>query len=358
MASRRVLLVIGQLGGGGAERQLVNFLRHAGAAVEVHALVLHPRDIWMDELRELASELSISRFRSPLLRIVEFLEVLRDARPEIVHCWHTFPVVYAALSKPIHRVPVVVNIRGDITRDPRTAEPRRYGYTRFLRWADVAVSNSRHSLNRLEEARVRLPRTEVIPNGIELPPRAPRPAASSTFRVIGIGSLKPLKNWTQLLESCAALAREGHAVAPKILGEGDQRAELEELCRRLGFDPRLVLPGFSTHPGEALASADLLVHCSLSEGMPNAVLEGLAAGLPVLASDLDICRELAGQGEGIELFPVGDDAACSRALGGLMRDPQRRAAMGSGGRELVRTRFTGAAMARRYLELYEELLAR
>jgi glycosyltransferase involved in cell wall biosynthesis len=148
--------------------------------------------------------------------------------------------------------------------------------------------------------------------------------------VISVGRLVPIKGFDLLLTACANVARVEAARPPRrpsldldlvILGDGPQRQSLDQRARRLGV--RLTLPGFVPRPQVAdwLRAADVYVQPSLdlpsgrSEGLPVAVLEALAIGLPVVASQAGGLPELARHNHGINLVPPGDVGALGRALG-------------------------------------------
>ncbi|HET6282981.1 MAG TPA: glycosyltransferase, partial [Polyangia bacterium] len=151
--------------------------------------------------------------------------------------------------------------------------------------------------------------------------------------VISVGRLVPIKGFDLLLTACANVARAqaaGPASPPSldldlvILGDGPQRQSLDQRARRLGV--RLTLPGFVPRPQVAdwLRAADVYVQPSLdlpsgrTEGLPLAVLEALAMGLRVVASQVGGLPELAHQNHGINLVPPGDVAALGRALDRLL----------------------------------------
>lgn len=349
----RVLFIVGLLEGGGAERQLATLLRHGRGRFEPHCFLLNDGGVWRDAVAQESASFSVARYRSRVLREVEFLRRVRAVQPHVIHCWHDYTSVYALMSRSWHRRPVIANLRGDPTVSDFAGANRRF--LGLLGRADVIVSNSPFTLEVLGRNSIRVKRSEVIPNGIQpQPPRTPGPK-DGLSHVVGLGSLLPNKNWAQLIRVCGRLRRDGRALSLTILGEGAQRTELERLCAEWGLDPRVVLPGYVAQPSARLAQADVLVHPSLTEGLPNAILEGLAAGLPVVASDLEICRQLGAHGDFLRLFPVGDDEACAEQLEALLVDPAARAELGQRARRFVETNYDSDTMAGRYAALYDEL---
>jgi glycosyltransferase involved in cell wall biosynthesis len=175
----RVLFIAGQLSGGGSEKQFALFLEHA-MGIEPHCFLLN-------------AEFRIARSGSPVLRAWQLLGLIRELRPDLIHCWNTYPFVYPLASRWLHRLPVVVNVRGELTVDSDSGGPRPLGIYRWLRKADALVANSAHVMRDLE-SRLGIERGYVVPNGVEL--AAPRQATrdDGRVRVVGVGSLKPLKN--------------------------------------------------------------------------------------------------------------------------------------------------------------------
>jgi len=149
-------------------------------------------------------------------------------------------------------------------------------------------------------------------------PRETLPPAHEWLRdkklpvVIGIGRLKPEKNFVLLLRAFAAMAKEKPARLI-ILGEGEERAMLENLVRKLGVADYVMMPGF-TDIRAWLAYSDLLVCSSKREGFGNVIVEALACGVSVVASDCDGPDEILQQGRYGDLVPVDDVAATADAM--------------------------------------------
>ena len=348
----RVLFLAGQLIGGGAERQLAVLLRFARArGLKPSCFVLNAGGPWEEPVRAECEVFRTGR-RSHLLRMLDLLRSIRESRAQVVHCWNAYVAPYAVVTRPLHRRPVLVNLRADLTRDAETGRPSTPGFVRWVSRCDGVVSNSAHNLRALEREKILAARSWVVPNGLEVPAREPGLAAGNGIRVVGVGSLKALKNWAQMIRVCGRLRGDGHEIRPTIYGEGEEREALEALCREHGFDPAETLPGYVEDLPKRLAGADILLHCSKSEGLPNAVLEGLANGLPVVASDLPICRDLGESGEFLRTFPVEDDERCRIELARLVADPGLRVELGRRARDFVRENFDREAMAERHMEIY------
>ena len=348
----RVLFIVGLLGGGGAERQLATLLKHRRDRFEPHCFLLSDGGVWRDTVEKESETFNVARYRSRVLREIEFLRRVSAVQPDVIHCWHAYTAVYPLVSRSWHRRPVIANLRGDPTEGDFKAQPKLLG---LLSRAELVISNSPFTLEVLQHNGVHARRTAVIPNGIYVPSTTlPRPD-NDPPRVVGIGSLLPKKNWEQLIRACGQLRRGGRSLSLTIFGEGHHRMRLEELCAEWDLDSGSVLPGYVDDLPGRLQQADVLVHPSLTEGLPNAVLEGLAAGLPVVASDLDICRQLGAEGDFLHLFPVGNDDACRQALARILDDPAARTEGGQQGRRFVQANYDSDAMAGRYATLYDEL---
>jgi len=130
--------------------------------------------------------------------------------------------------------------------------------------------------------------------------------------VLGVGRLSDQKDFTTLLRAFARLDADANLI---ILGEGENRGELESLVDELGVSDRVELPGYVDNPYRYMARADLFVLSSRFEGMPNVLVEAAALGTPVVATDCPSGpRELLGPEDAGEIVPVGDDEAMAEAI--------------------------------------------
>jgi glycosyltransferase involved in cell wall biosynthesis len=160
-----------------------------------------------------------------------------------------------------------------------------------------------------------------------------------------------------LVEALAHLAPQQDQLYLAIAGEGEQREALARQIERLGLQGRVRLLGHCEQAAPFLAALDVLALPSFHEGFPNAVLEAMAAGLPVVASAVGGVPEQVLDGQTGLLVPPGDDAALARALARLFSDPPWAARLGCAGRDRVARQFTLQAMASRTEALYASLLA-
>jgi glycosyltransferase involved in cell wall biosynthesis len=203
-------------------------------------------------------------------------------------------------------------------------------------------------------------RIRVIHNGIaQVAPGAADPRMLELARkgpvVCVLTQLRPGKGIEALIDATPALAARGHALQVAIWGEGPERETLEDRARRAGVAESVHFLGRSSDPLAALRGADVFVHPSLAESFPYAILEAMAAGAPIVASDVGGIGEALQDGESGMLVPPGSVSALTEAVGELLEDRGRREAMGSSARGRVQRVFTREAMIDRLIGVYHEV---
>lgn len=173
---------------------------------------------------------------------------------------------------------------------------------------------------------------------------------ASDARVVGtVARLVPVKNQSLLLQA-AALAPEWQVV---LAGDGPERASLAALAAELGLGERVRFLGLRNDVPRVLAAFDLFALTSHSEGLPIAVLEAMASGLPVTATDVGGLPQAVRPGQTGVLVPPGDAAALAAAWHALA-EPAARAPLAAAARELARSTFSLEAMVATYSRLYRE----
>lgn len=218
----------------------------------------------------------------------------------------------------------------------------------------------------LDAAKATVIRAGVDPDRFR-PSEAARPP-DDELRVVSVGWLRWLKGYEYGLIALAELAADGADVRFDVLGgdppdemaEASERVRIVNAARDLGLGERVNLHGnvAPERVSAVLQSSDVLLHSSLSEGLPNVVLEAMACGLPVVATDVGGTREAVRDGVEGFLVPPRDPRAAAAALRALWRDPDLRRRMGAAGRARVEAEFTVERMTDDWVALYEDVVRR
>jgi glycosyltransferase involved in cell wall biosynthesis len=177
--------------------------------------------------------------------------------------------------------------------------------------------------------------------------------------VIGtVAVLRPEKALEGLLEAATLLAPRLPHLRVLIAGDGPERGRLEELSQSLGLGETVMFLGFRDDVPSVLATLDVAVFSSASEGSPLAVMEAMDAALPIVATRVGGVPDLIADGEHGFLVEPGDPAALAEAVTRALGDPAVAAEMGARARDLRRREFDIAVTVRRIERLYAELYAR
>jgi glycosyltransferase involved in cell wall biosynthesis len=174
--------------------------------------------------------------------------------------------------------------------------------------------------------------------------------------VIGtVGRLAEIKRQDLLIAAFARLRKQRPDAHLFLVGDGPLRDVLEQQAAHLGVADSVHFAGYQPHPERFLQGMDMFALTSRSEGMPLAVLEAWAAGVPVVASCVGGLPEMVSDQRGI-LFPPGDEVALVAALEALLADPVRARRLAEAGRTHVRAQFDVRVMAETYQRNYVQLL--
>lgn len=231
----------------------------------------------------------------------------------------------------------------------------------IFRLADAVAPLSPDLTREMEQIESLAGKLTLIPNGVDLLEIDTESGINSIVSglhkqgpVVGyVGQLIARKNLSHLLRAFAAWGRKDAWLV--LVGEGDARASLEAEAHDLGIANQTLLAGWQCDRLDWMRGFDLFVLPSLSEGMPRCLMEAMAAGIPVAASDIAGNRDLVRAHRTGQLFPVGDVAALTRCLDQL--GTGRLDAMVTRARRAMEVDHSGAAMARRYENLFDELVA-
>jgi len=362
LQKRRIIILFGSLEMGGAERQGLLLARHLteqeGAEVQVWGLgncngaVAEQCDRWHIPWRSIWLHWGIRRRFAHLLRLAA---ALRRAHPDILLAYTKVPNLAAALLWRLCKVKLCVWNQADagLMLEPTLLH-------RF------AVSQVRHFIANAEEGRCflldryGLPESAVhlIRNGVSLaPPLADRAtwrgqlqAGDQTVIAVMVANLSRYKDHATLLAAWKLLLEHhGGEPLPLLVLAGrfdDQAKALHRQAHELQIAATVRFAGAVDDVGGLLAAADICVHSSRSEGIPNAVLEAMTSGLPIVGSAIPGLREAVGDAGSTFLSPPGDAAALAERLGRLVADPDLRRRQGELMRERVQQRFSAERMCR------------
>ena len=257
-------------------------------------------------------------------------------------------VVAILAARPLG-LPVVISERNDPAIQTLD-DPWQYLRERCYRWGTVVTANSRGALETMK-AFVPASKLAYVPNPVLVRQAGPG-AASRDPVILAVGRLVPQKAFDILLRAFAGGAGGLAGWSVEILGDGPLRKELERLAEELGVRHRVVFHGYVDDPAAHYARAGIFALPSRYEGMPNALLEAMAAGLPVIVSDASPgpLEEVADGAHGI-VVPAGDVAALTAAMIKLAGDAGMRRAMG----EACRTRSAEHGLERT-LAVWQEVV--
>ncbi|HEX2189040.1 MAG TPA: glycosyltransferase [Longimicrobiaceae bacterium] len=290
---------------------------------------------------------------------LRFAAALRRERPDALVLTTFKKVFLAGMGARLAGVPRVVQrivLSSDV---PRSAAYR----LALRRWVDVVTLNAGVMRPAFLAGDPELDPTRVrtVYDGVRVPERTLEPGAvrrslglpAGTRTVGAVARLAKQKRLERLLRAAALLPDDVHCV---LAGEGEERPALERLAAELGIAGRVRFLGFRADVGDVLDALDVHVVCSDREGMANAMLEAMAAGVPVVSTPV------SGAEEALEPLPDGrrpglvagpEPGEIAAAVSGILADPARRAEMASAARERVEERFSYEG----FLDRWERLLA-
>jgi len=296
--------------------------------------------------------------------------LLRRIRPDIIHTNGFKMHLLGAWTRPA-RTPLVWHIHDYVST--------RRLMSRLLRWfgrsCTVAVANSKSVALDLHSLLPTL-RTVTVYNGIDLDrfsPHGPKldldaaaglaPAAPGTIRVGLVATFARWKGHQIFLQALARLSSEipvrGYIIGGPIYQTGGSQWSLEELqqqANRLGLREKVGFTGFVEEPARAMRSLDIIVHASTEpEPFGMVIIEGMASGKAVIASEAGGAAEIFADGENALGHPPGDPSALAQQIARLANDKELRDRLGRAGRETAERLYGGSRLAAEMLAVYREI---
>jgi glycosyltransferase involved in cell wall biosynthesis len=348
----RILYLIDRLGYGGTEKQLACLIRGLNRErFQPHLCTIRPSTGLLDELKIPKVQIDLRSFRewrfaASLRQLARFI---REYDIHIVQTFFQDSCLAGALVRPFCPIALVGSFRdlGFWRTWPARLKMRvSYPlYTGFIA-NSAAVKNFYVMEDGIDPGRV-----QVIYNGIDLPPEAEHADAPPTVGIVGNFN-RPVKRMGDFVLAAARVRERFPAARFVMVGDGGLMPELIARARTLGLIEAFTFTGSLADPMEEIRRFAVGVMTSESEGFCNAILEYMAVGIPVVATDTGGNREQIVAGENGYLVPVGNVEALADRIVALLADPQRRRQMGARGRNRTGRDFCIRRMVAAHEDFY------
>lgn len=293
----------------------------------------------------------------------ELARVLNERKVDVVHTHGWLTLLYGSVASVIlGRRPLINGEHGTFHLD---SFRRRMAYRAISQLVNKYVAVSFSLENKLGKM-IRAGRNKIIciPNGVDVRKFCPRceedvaelkssfgiPASSI---IIGsVGRLEPVKNYEMLLRVFARLSVDDARLHCVLIGDGSQRANLENLALQLGIKEKVHFTGKVDNPHHVMSILDLFISSSLSEGMSNTILEATACGIPIVATDVGDSGKLVEDGRNGFMVQSEDDHSLEEAIKRLTYDTGMRQRFGARSRAIAEEKFDIMKMVNRYQDVY------
>ena len=366
---KRVLHIIDSLHLGGAQEVVLNLATCGSKRFHHEVATMHGRGIYWNRLKQVGVKVhSLSPHKFVPLYLASIPWRLVADRPDILHC-HLIPS--NIIAKPLGAllgVPVIIN--HDHTNDTRRAESRfllaldRFS-NRFAKHI-VAVSASCRDFLITREF---IPEKDVtlVPNAIDLQRFSPSAVRREEARVAlglppsvrviaGVGRLNPQKNFSLFLDIASQLTARFSDLHFLLAGDGPEEKMLREKAATLGLSDRVTFSGYVADTRQVYLAADVLLMPSRYEGLPMTLLEAMAMGLPVVASQLDGIAEVIGDGREGFLAPSDDASLFVERISALLQDASLSSRLAKNARAKIEASFSVERMTSAVESIYDRFL--
>lgn len=359
----RVCFLIDNLTVAGTELFLLTLIeRMDRSKIIPHLVILNGHDKLSQSLEPdycPVLRLGVQSFARPrtLLRVWQFRRYLREHRIDIVHTFFADSSYFGAVTAKLAGVPVVLRTQRN-TGYWMTPGHRRLGQlvSRMIKLVTTNCEAARDAVL-ADDPRAQV---EVIPNGIDFDRfeqiDAPSRGSRKSPKIVGIvANLRPVKT-IDLLVQAAHILRDTHPDALfQVVGRGDCLPDLQNMVSELGLTERFQFLGAMDDVRPFLATLDVAVLCSKSEGISNSILEYMCAARPIVATTVGGTAELIQHEQTGLLVSPGDATALAAAIGRLLTDQDLAVRLGTAARETARQEYSRETELRRYENLYERL---
>jgi glycosyltransferase involved in cell wall biosynthesis len=297
--------------------------------------------------------------------LAHLYKIMKDLRPDIVHTYFFWSILYGRLLKLAGVIKTLVENREDQGFDWGTHEYLWLRWTHHLPDKIICVSEAVKQVV-LDREGVAESRVVVVNNGVDLH-QAFSGMQEITRRELGfnednlvLGMVanynRPVKGVTHFLDAIPAIIEAVPSARFLFVGGGDEENALRHKARTLGVEPYVVFAGYKKEIHRYYEIMDISVLTSFSEGLSLTLLESMGYDIPIVATRVGGNPELVVEGETGYLVPVKDHRILVDRIVALLQDKELRRRMGKAGRSRVEQRFRMPDVANRYLEIYKGLL--
>lgn len=362
----QILQVIDGLTVGGAEKMVLIFSRllvERNIPVSVVSFDSDWDAPYAVELRRLG--VPVHHLTGKLLnicRIERLVRLIKECQAGIVHTYLSYANIAGTVAAKIAGVPVITSLRS-ISLEPYHPIRARLE-TWLMRYASDRVMANGYSVAHAHQARLKNQKIHVIQNAVGTPSSLSEPERCSLRKelvgdpgktiFISVGRLSPPKGYDTLLEAFSKV----NAVYPRtslvIVGDGELRSDLEKQIDQLGLHGVVFLTGERSDIDRLLTAGDIYISSSHWEGMSVAILEAMAAGLPVIATQVGDAPFVLTNETGI-LIPPKDAGALSQAAMRLLSDPELPIYFGRMAKSRAEEEYGLNPWCNRMLELYVDV---
>jgi len=370
---RKVFYLLDSLNIGGTEVQAVELAtRLDPERYDVTLGCLRARGPLLDRLQ--GSSVSVCEFYPKggfdsvhgIYQVFRLAAFLRRGRFQIMHAHDLYANVLGIPAAAIARVPVIISSQRDLGHLDLYKSRRRIWLRRLQKLSTAVLTNAnavREAV--LAENQFAPDKVRVIHNGVDLGKFAQRlqdrswlaPAGSKEQWIVLVGNMHgDVKGHTVLIAAAESVVREFPGVRFLFAGDGQRRKDFEDQVAGLGLAKHFLFLGRRDDVPRILACCDIGVLPSKAEGLPNAVLEYLAAGLPTVASRVGGNAEIIEDGKTGLLVPSEDPSALAEAILRLLRNPRWAADLGKTGQDFVAAEFSFQRLIEKTDQMYTELL--
>jgi len=312
-------------------------------------------------------------FKEDFRALIRLIRLINLERPDIVHTHTAKAGTLGRIAAKLTGVPIVIHtFHGHVFHS-------YFGFfrTKFFLWlerllarfTDVIITVSEQQRDEIIKYKIAEPeKTIAIPLGLDLKPfinldtdpnevRREFSVPEETKLVGIVARLVPIKNHVCFLEAARLILARYDNVRFMIVGDGEMRSTLEQKARDLGIEARVIFMGFQYNLQKIYAGLDIVALSSYNEGLPVALIEAMAAGKPVISTDVGGVVDLILDGDNGLLVPSNDPKSLAEATLYLLEHPERRKMMGAAGRKKVYPHFDKKRLVEDIDNLYENLLA-